>query len=502
MIDGFKHAPDWLRILLFVLAVPGLYFLMVLLGRRLKRRHGVKLGWPYHLFGLGCALYFPANLLEPKWPIVVHLGEATAILGAVFLIALVDRYVWELYFKQKLNVDVPKFLTEVVRIAILLLIVFLVLEFKYQTTLNSLLFTSGFAAIILGLAMQDTVGNIIAGLALQLSKPYQHGDWLIVDNRHAEVIEVNWRATRLRTMDDIVIEIPHRQMAAQNIVNLNRPTRRHAMRISVGIDYSAPPTRVKDVMLHATSNAKGVAPEPKPKVYLKNFGDSAVEYEIKFWLDDHSTYFDVCDSIRTNVWYSLHRHGIKIPFPIRTVQLERPSRDKQQEVQNAARLILRRQPLFRSLTDAQLDALLPRGQAIHFGRGEKLIEQGDNGNSMFILVSGEANVVVDRNGCQTHVASLGAGDCIGEMSLLTGEKRSATVIANQDCEVVEIGKPVLANSLKENPELLKQLGDLLARRQLEIEGAVAAQSDTRIIRAKQTEYQATFVDTLRKFFEL
>jgi CRP-like cAMP-binding protein len=76
------------------------------------------------------------------------------------------------------------------------------------------------------------------------------------------------------------------------------------------------------------------------------------------------------------------------------------------------------------------------------------------------------------------------------------------VIANQDCEVVEIGKPVLANSLKENPELLKQLGDLLARRQLEIEGAVAAQSDTRIIRAKQTEYQATFVDTLRKFFEL
>jgi small-conductance mechanosensitive channel/CRP-like cAMP-binding protein len=502
MIDGFKHMPDWLRILVFVLAVPGLYFLMVLLGRRLKRRHGVKLGWLYHPFALGCALYFPATLLGLNWPFVVHLGEATVILGAVFLIALVDRYVWELYFKQQLNIEVPKFLTEVVRIAILLLIVFLVLEIKYQTTLNSLLFTSGFAAIILGLAMQDTVGNIIAGLALQLSKPYQHGDWLIVDNRHAEVIEVNWRATRLRTMDDIVIEIPHRQMAAQNIVNLNRPTRRHAMRLSVGIDYSAAPTRVKDVMLHATSNAKGVAPEPKPKVYLKHFGDSSIEYEIKFWLEDHSTYYDVCDSIRTNVWYSLHRHGIKIPFPMRTVQLERPSRDKQQEVQSAARLILRRQPLFRSLTDAQLDALLPRGQAIHFGRGEKLIEQGDDGNSMFILVSGEANVVVDRNGFQTHVASLAAGDCIGEMSLLTGEKRSATVIANKDCEVVEIGKPVLANSLKENPELLKQLGDLLARRQLEIEGAVAAHPDTQVIRAKQTEYQVTFVDTLRKFFEL
>jgi hypothetical protein len=245
-----------------------------------------------------------------------------------------------------------------------------------------------------------------------------------------------------------------------------------------------------------------VSPEPKPKVYLKNFGDSSIEYEIKFWLEDHSTYFDVCDSIRTNVWYSLHRHGIKIPFPIRTVQLERPARDKQQEVQSAARIILRQQPLFKTFNDTQLDALLPRGQVVHFGKGEKLIEQGENGDSMFILVQGEAMVMVERNGFQAHVASLRSGDCFGEMSLLTGEKRSATVQANTDCEVVEIGKPVLASSLKEHPELLKQLGELLAKRQLENDGAIAALADTRVIRAKQTEYQATFVDKLRQFFEL
>src|SRR6185503_2735985 len=185
---------------------------------------------------------------------------------------------------------------------------------------------------------------------------------------------------------------------------------------------SAPPSRVKDILLHATSNAKGVSPEPKPKIYLKNFGDSSVEYEIKFWLDDHLYYYEVCDSIRTNVWYSLQRHGIKIPFPIRTVQLERPVRNRQQEVQSTARLILRQQPIFKSFTDDQLDALLPRGQITSFGRGEKLIDQGANGDSMFILVKGEANVVVHRNGFETHVAALHAGDCFGEMSLLTGEK--------------------------------------------------------------------------------
>src|ERR1041385_644225 len=436
------HLPPWTQVSALVILIPAIYYLLVLLGRQLKRKHGVRLGWLYHLFSLGVAIYFPAVALLGGNTLFVHrVGEVTAILGAVFLIALVDRYVWEIYFQQRHHVEVPKFLVEVVRLSILALIIFLVLENSYEKSFNSLLFTSGFAAVILGLAMQDTVGNIIAGMALQLSKPYDHGDWLVVDNRHAEVIEVNWRATRLRTMDDIVIEIPHRQMAAQNIVNLNRPTRRHAMRISIGIDYNAPPTRVKDVLLHATANAKGVSPEPKPKVYLKNFGDSSIEYEIKFWLDDHSAYFEVCDSIRTNVWYSLHRHGIKIPFPIRTVQLERPARDKQQEVQTAARIMLRQQPLFRSFTDTQLDTLLPRGQVVHFGKGEKVIEQGENGDSMFILVQGEAMVMVERNGFQAHVASLRSGDCFGEMSLLTGEKRSATVQANTDCEVVEIGKP-------------------------------------------------------------
>jgi CRP-like cAMP-binding protein len=149
-----------------------------------------------------------------------------------------------------------------------------------------------------------------------------------------------------------------------------------------------------------------------------------------------------------------------------------------------------------------LDALLPRGQLTSFGRGEKVIEQGANGDSMFILVKGEANVVVNRNGLDMHVASLNSGDCFGEMSLLTGERRSASIIAKSDCEVVEIGKPILANSLKENPELVEKLSTLLAKRQLENEGALAAQTDTSIVRAKQGEYQTTFIDKLRVFFEL
>jgi small-conductance mechanosensitive channel len=475
---------------------------MLLTGRYLKRSHGVKLGWLYHLFAIGIAIYYAGKILGATWPFLYHVGWGTVVLGSVFLIALVDRYVWELYFKQEHRVDVPKFLVEIVRLGILLIAFFLVLRFGYHQTINGLLIAPGILVVIIGFAMQDSVGNIISGLTLQIGKPYQSGDWLLLDSRYAEVIEINWRATRLRTTDDILIEIPHRQMAAQNIINLNRPARLHAMRLSVGIEYSAPPTRVKDILMHATANAKGIAPEPKPRVYLKNFGDSSIEYEIKFWLDDHSKYFEICDTIRTNLWYSLHRHGIKMPFPIRTVQLERPARDRQQEVQSTARLMLRQQPLFKSFTDSQLDSLLPRGVAVHFGRGEKLIEQGEEGDSMFILVNGKVDVLVDRDGSQTRVASLGPGDCFGEMSLLTGEKRSATIAATMDCEIVEIGKAVLTRSLQENPQLVTMLGEMLAKRRLENEGLLAGTASKTDLAEKQRQYTDGFLTKLRHFFKL
>ncbi len=491
------------RDVILVLTVPGLYCILLLAGRRLKRRHGVKLGFLYQLFAISFAIYFPAWLLKLPWEFLQHLGAATVVLGACVLIALIDRYVWDLYFQQRHRVKVPKFLTEVARLVVLVVAVFLVLQVSYHQSIKGLLIAPGIAAVVIGLAMQDLMGNIIAGVALQVGKPFIHGEWLQVEpNRYAQVIEVNWRSTRLVTVDAVSIEIPNRELARQTIINLNRPQRRHAMRISISLDYAAPPNRVKDVLMHAVANSKGVLPEPKPQVFLKNFGDSAIEYEIRFWLEEYDLFNEVADAIRTNVWYAVRRHGIKIPYPVRTVQLERPARDKHLEVQTTARIILRQQPLFRCLTDDHLDALLPRGHVVHFGRDEKLIQQGATADSMFVLVDGEASVWVERNGTSKPVAQLRSGDCFGEMSLLTGEPRSATVIAQTDCEVVEIKKSVLARSLKENPDLLAQLSELLARRQMENDGILSSETETSIIKAQQTQYAQGFVHKLRAFFEL
>jgi small-conductance mechanosensitive channel len=490
------------QILILLICLPLIYSLMLWLGRWLKRKHGVPLHWPYHLFAICLAVFGPAKLLQIYFPYRRELGALACILGAGFIVTLIDRYVWDLYFKQRHRIKLPRFMDQVTALFVFVTAIIVVLGFGYKLNFKPVLLAPAFLAVMAGIALQPLLGNIVAGIALQAGKTFKDGDWIFINNQYAQVTDINWRSTRLRTIDDIAIDVPNSDIAKQVVVNLNLPTRRHAMHISVNIDYSVPPTRVKDVLLHASANAKGVAPDPKPQVFLKNFGDYSVEYDIRFWMDDHNYYNEVSDAIRTNVWYGLHRHGIKIPFPIRTVQLQRPSRNKEEEVQTAARIMLRQQPLFKSLTDSQLDSLLPRGRIVHFGRDEKIIQQGENGDSMFILVSGEANVVVERNSSPTHVASLREGDCFGEMSLLTGERRSATIMAHTDCEVVEIGKPVLAKSLKENPELLNKLSELLAKRQMETEGVLAANTKTSFVEAKRTEYTNTFIHKLRVFFQL
>jgi small-conductance mechanosensitive channel len=146
---------------------------------------------------------------------------------------------------------------------------------------------------------------------------------LKVGDTYGEVREINWRSTRLCTNDDIYLDIPNNEMVSRQIVNLHYPTEVHAMRIRVGIDYNVPPNRVKDALGRAAQRAKNVLPNPPVRVFLVDFSDYAMTYEVKFYMGNHSRINETNDSVRTNVWYELKRQGITIPLPIRTLHVER-----------------------------------------------------------------------------------------------------------------------------------------------------------------------------------
>src|SRR5213592_672406 len=262
------------------------FFVSLVIGRFLKRRAGVRLGLPFRLFFLILAFYaaIAAYGVHVSWR--RHVGAAVILLSTAVVIALINRYVWDFYFEKKRQTPIPHFLREVVGGIIFLIVLLFVLSYGYhaEAQLKGLLAGSGVTAIILGFAGQNLFAEIIGGISIQINRPYKVGDWLQVGERFAEVMEINWRSTRLRTNDAIYLDIPNNEMVSHTIVNLHYPTEIHAMRIRVGVEYKNAPNRVKDALFRAASTAEGVLAQPSVKIYLVDFADFAVIYEIKFYM--------------------------------------------------------------------------------------------------------------------------------------------------------------------------------------------------------------------------
>src|SRR2546422_10517052 len=287
MFDALPEAErDAITVIVFI----GTFFIAVGIGRFLKHRAGVRLGLLFRLFCLILAFYAAIAVygVHASWR--HHVGAAAILLSTALVVALINRYIWDFYFEKKRQTPIPHFLREVVGGIIFLIVLLFVLSYGYhaETQLKGLLAGSGVVAIIVGFAGQDLFAGIIGGSSIQIDKPYKVGDWLQVSDRFAEVMEVNWRSTRLRTNDNIYLDIPNNEMVSHEIVNLHYPTEVHAMRIRVGVEYKNPPNRVKDALARAASTAEGVMAVPPVRIYLVDFADFAAIYEIKFYMGNHS----------------------------------------------------------------------------------------------------------------------------------------------------------------------------------------------------------------------
>lgn len=483
-----------------------IYFGMLFVGRILKRRVSMSLGWFYQLFSFSVALFVPSflpHIAEKFGNFEKHIEAAVVITGSFVAISLLRHYLFDVAGgKQSGNSKVSKFLSQIGSILIFLLAIGIVLEFIYDTNVPGLLAGAGIAGVVLGLAAQETLSNIFSGFAIYFGGQFKAGDWLQVDTYHAEVMEVNWRSTQLRTTDDVYLDIPNSSITKQTLINYTHPNRLHGMRLEIGLDYDAPPTKVKEILSEATLMAKYVAKDPKPTVYLKDFAAYSVTYQIRFWMNDHSKLNDALSDIRTNLWYALRRNNIEIPFP-KEVEIHIPMPEKPGTDKQLVRDALGKVFFHECLDPAQVEQLIGCARLAQFGKGELLIRQGDEGASMFVMTEGRADVVVDINGTPRSVAQIGPGDCLGEMSLLTGETRSATIAALTDVRVVELDKKTLAPLIAESPVLLEQLSDMLARRRMQNEGVAAAQAlSASQLAERQKDYRSNFLHKLQSFFKI
>ena len=343
-------------------------------------------------------------------------------------------------------------------------------NWAFDWTLGTWALPSAVISAVLGFALQDVLKNVFAGLALQTEAPFHLGDWLLVGETPRQVIEMSWRSTHLRDNLGVNFHEPNANLANLGIVNLGSGRVPMGFEVEVGVAYGAPPAEVKRALERAAASSGHVVVEPSPIGLLVGFGESAVTYRLRFWSRDVHCVARVLSEVRTRVWYQLQREGWTIPFPIRTVELasaaeiaaQRLARDRQRALE-----LLGEIDLFARLPLATREQLAAAAKRVHFDARERLVVEGDEGDSMMLLASG--SVSISKSGSEigdgtVALANLDAGAYFGEMSLLTGAPRSATVTAAGPVDLFMLDREAVAPILASDPAVAETLSHVLAER--------------------------------------
>ncbi|MGC2495081.1 cyclic nucleotide-binding domain-containing protein [Candidatus Binatus sp.] len=396
-------------------------------------------------------------------------GEKVAVAAFVLFLFGVIRLVLEFVdsITRRGKVHFSTISKDLLMLVLWFVVVMVVLYTDFGVQPLSILTTTTVFAAVLGFALQETLGNIFSGLSLSMGRPFEPGDWIRSGAHVGQVKGIAWRATTIVTRANERLEVPNSVIAKD--VLFNYATGHVCDEITVGISYSVPPNHVREVVLTLLRDLPQVLRDPPPEVLAWNYSDFAIEYRIKYSIADYGALERVRDRVASSLWYALRRHSIEIPFPTRTVHVRDAGRDEDEkaDAQFERELMtdLRHVDWLRGLSDEELRLLVPTVAVRQFGAGEMLVRIGEPGESMFIVRSGRAEVLGQTaDGQVRHLAEIGAGVITGEMALMTGEPRNASVRAITDLEVIEMDREGFTRLFKEHPDAAASIGDIIAAR--------------------------------------
>ncbi len=417
-----------------------------------------------------------ADRLDSIGRLVFALGSINALVALVLNPFRADRV--PDYF--------PTIVQDAIVIAVFLLAGIFVLGEKWLTL-------SAVGGFVIGFALQDTLGNMFAGLAIQVEKPFRVGHRISVANYEGVVTEITWRATRLKTRAGNTVVLPNNVLSKEAITNYSEPTVATCLNVEVGITYDAAPNEVKRVLLQAMSGLEMLLKSPAPEVVVADFAASSILYRVKFWVSDYGIDDRARDQVRTAIYYALRRHRIDIPYPIQVQYQHEEGGDTRDERTRRLDGIIDAVDVFAPLSDGDRAALVSAASERLYGAGETIVRQGDAGESMFVVCRGEVRVTLEPNAHE--VARLGAGAYFGEMSLLTGEPRTATVSAVDDVVVLEIAADSFRRLAAVHPDVIEQISSEVAARREGLERSREVAAAVAVV----PEERRSFVARVQKF---
>ncbi|MBK8467345.1 MAG: mechanosensitive ion channel [Chloracidobacterium sp.] len=362
--------------------------------------------------------------------------------------------------------EVSSLVKTVSSIIIYIVAFFIVFQTQYPDVPLTPLFTgSTILGIVVGLALQETLGNLFAGLALQADQPFQVGDVISIGKGGSGVVEtVSWRGVKIRTFQNKLLIISN-AVLGKEFIEVAPKNNLNARAVFFNTEYTDSPTRIVHVVRDAVRQVENVTNKIRPVVRIRNLSDNGVEWEVKYWLEDYAKHNDTDALIRERIWYVFHRERIAFSAPTLIVQRGSATPEAEpQEIVNANTDHLNRVSIFAPLSDDETEQLANASYSRVYAPGEAIVRQGKEGNSMFVILRGSVRIQIPEGSYQKTIGRLGKDDFFGEMSLLTGEPRSASVIAEEETEVLQIKKDALKPIFENNPDLVKSICELIEER--------------------------------------
>ena len=366
--------------------------------------------------------------------------------------------------------------------------------------------TSAIVTGALAFSAGETLGNLWAGVSLQLENTLRIGDWVRIEDRIGQVVSIRWRSMAIATPANETIVVPNSNLMKNRVIVLARQGERPALfrrEVPFQVDYDYAPARVVQVIADALVQADiaNVSKSPAPQCVCVEFQDSGVLYRAFYYPVDLSDLSRTDSNVLITIYSALQRAGMPIPFPQQVIELKRRSKERASEEHAARVAVVAQTQLFQALVDDERTMVAMSMKRLPFGTGELIFRKGDSADSLYILVDGRVRIFdEDAAGNRKELAELDAPAYFGEMGLLTGQPRRATVTAANHVLCYRLGKQALDGVLRARPAIAEALAHAVAERQAENDATLRAlDADAR---ARHAGGATEILRRIRHFFGL